>query len=194
MVEMALVFPLLVLLVLGIFEFGMAWKSSLSVSNALRSGARAAANTGEGRTADYDAITATVSAMTNVDGAEISKIVIYRSTALDGDVPPSCLTAAAAGNGGVDTGAAGVRCNVYEATDLASIDPSDFSGTTTCAAGSLDRQWCPVTERESSQGAVGGADYVGVYIEVEQAFQTGMFGDGITIKDETIMRLEPPAR
>jgi len=192
LVEMALIFPLLVLLVFGIFEFGMAWKSSLTVSNALRSGARATANSGEDREADYNGVTAAVSAMANIDGAEVTKLVIYKSNTTNGDVPPACLTAGAAAAGGVSSGTltAGVRCNVYDATDLAGLDPSDFGGTTSCLTGSLDEVWCP-TGREGGQSAVDGADYVGVYMEVDQAFQTGLFGDGITIEDGTVMRIEP---
>ncbi|MGD9798357.1 MAG: TadE/TadG family type IV pilus assembly protein, partial [Acidimicrobiia bacterium] len=41
-VEFALILPVLVLLVFGIIEFGMAFKSSLTVTSATRSGARTA--------------------------------------------------------------------------------------------------------------------------------------------------------
>lgn len=189
MVEMTLVFPILVLLVLGIFEFGMAWRSSLTVSNALRSGARAAANSGEDRLADYNAVLAADSAMSNIDNAEVEKIVIYRSDTDDGSVPEACLSDSAADNGGVNSG--GVSCNVYSAADIASLDVGDFPGSTTCDPGSLDARWCP-TSREGSQSI--GADFVGVYMEVELAFQTGLFGDGLTVDDETVMRIEPEAK
>jgi hypothetical protein len=186
MVEMALVFPLLVLLVMGVFEFGMAWRSSLTVSNALRSGARAAANSGDNRLADYNAVLAVSSAMENIDNAEIDRIIIYRADDDDGAVPPSCLSS----SGGVNSG--GVACNVYSAEAIDELDVADF-GTDedgNCAAGSPDETWCPVT-RESRQSV--GSDYVGVYVETDLTFQTGLFGDGITIEDETVMRIEPEA-
>jgi hypothetical protein len=189
MVEMALVFPLLVLLVMGVFEFGMAWRSSLTVSNAMRSGARAAANSGVDRLADYNALVAMTSSMENIDNADITKIVIYRSADDDSAVPAACLTPSAAGAGGANSG--DIACNVYEADDLASLDLSDFPGTDACEAGSLDAMWCPLG-RENRQSV--GADYVGVYMEVDASFQTGLFGDGITIEDETVMRIEPEAR
>jgi Flp pilus assembly protein TadG len=191
MVEMALVFPILVLLVLGVFEFGMAWRSSLTVSNALRSSARTVSNSGEDRAADYNAVTAAVSAMANIDNAVITKLVIFKSNTVNGQVPATCLTASAATAGGVSSGtpASGVRCNVYDAGDLASILPTQYGPSCTSMK---DSMWCPTT-REASQSATGGADYVGVYIEVRQTFQTGLFGDGITIKDTTVMRLEPEA-
>lgn len=188
MVEMALVIPLMILLVMGIFEFGMAWRSSLTVSNALRSGARATANSGEDRLADYNGATAAVSAMANIDGAEITKLVIYKSETDDGEVPSACLGASAVVNGGI-TGV----CNVYDAADLADLEESDFPGSPNCDSSALDWRWCP-TLREGSQSAAGGADFVGVYMEVEQAFQTGLFGSGITIEDDTVMRLEPQAQ
>lgn len=193
MVEMALVFPILVMLVLGVFEFGMAWRSSLTVSNALRSAARSGANSGEDRMADHNVIAAAVSAMAKADGATITKLVIFKSNTANGAVPSQCLTASALAAGGVSSGgaAAGVRCNVYDGADLATLEPSDFSGTPDCDDFAVDKVWCP-TSRNAAQAA--GADYLGIYIEVRQDFQTGFFGSGITIKDTAIMRLEPEAR
>jgi hypothetical protein len=193
MVEMALVLPVIIMLVMGIFEFGMAWRGSLTVSNALRSGTRAAANGSESRLSDYNALVASTSAMAGIPNATITKIVIFKSNGSSGDVPEDCLTASAMAAGGVSTGtlSAGVRCNVYGTDDLETFTLADFGGTTSCSTGAWDQVWCP-TSREGSQAA--GADYLGVYMEVEQAFQTGLFGSGITITDETIMRLEPEAQ
>ncbi|OWY62580.1 hypothetical protein B7486_57660, partial [cyanobacterium TDX16] len=128
----------------------------------------------------------------NIDNAEITKIVVYRSNTDDGAVPDACLSDQAAANGGVTTDdpSDGDLCNVYEADDLVGLDLADFPGTDFCDDGSLDLMWCP-TSREGSQSV--GADFVGVYVEVDASFQTGLFGDGITIDDETVMRIEPEA-
>jgi hypothetical protein len=186
MVEMALVFPLLILLVMGVFEFGMAWRTSLTVSNALRSGARAAANSGDNRLADYNAVLAASSAMENITNAEIVRIIVYRADDDDGAVPSDCLSS----SDGVNSG--GVACNVYSADEIEDLDVADFATDEdgNCLAGSPDEMWCPMS-RESRQSV--GSDYVGVYIEVDVTFQTGLFGDGITIEDETVMRIEPEA-
>ncbi|MDH3500753.1 MAG: pilus assembly protein, partial [Acidimicrobiia bacterium] len=52
LVEFALILPLLLSLVVGIAEFGLAFKDFLSVSNAAREGARVAASAGNEPTAD----------------------------------------------------------------------------------------------------------------------------------------------
>ena len=52
----------------------------------------------------------------------------------------------------------------------------------------LDRFWCP-TNREVR--ASGPPDYVGVYVEARHDFITGLFGPGMTLTDEIIMRIEP---
>jgi hypothetical protein len=181
MVEMAMVFPLLVLLVLGVFEFGMAWKSSLSVSNALRSGTRTIANAADNRDADYNGLVGLNAAMANVVGSEIEKVVVFDAST-SGTVPTACTAETAVGTGGID----GV-CNVYTGAQLAALDPADFDGECSLAP---DQRWCPL-DREASQAE--GLDYVGVYVEVRHDFQTGLFGDGLTIKDTTIMRIEPQA-
>jgi Flp pilus assembly protein TadG len=189
MVEMALVLPVLILLVMGVLEFGLAWRASLTVSNALRSATRTAANTGEDRLADYNALTALNSAMAGIDNATILRVIIYEAPA-NGTVPASCLTAAATAARGVNN-----LCNVYTTADLAGLaTTTNFGGTAvTCVATAWDDKWCPPTEREANPGATGGADYLGIYVEVDYDFSTGLFGDGITIEDRTIMRLEPKA-
>jgi Flp pilus assembly protein TadG len=187
MVEMALVLPFLILLVMGVLEFGLAWRTSLTVSNSLRSATRTAANTGEDRLADYNALTALKSAMAGIDGVSIERVIIYEAPT-NGQVPEACLTATAITNRGVNN-----LCNVYTGADLTTITTADFGGTTSCTGGSKDDQWCPPTEREASPGATGGADYLGVFVEIDLDFQTGLFGSGMTITDRTVMRLEPKA-
>lgn len=46
MVEFALVVPILLLLVLGIVQFGVAWRNSIALTDAVSAGARAAAIAG----------------------------------------------------------------------------------------------------------------------------------------------------
>lgn len=192
MVEMALVVPLLFALVVGLFEFGIAWRNSLSVSNALRSGARAGANAGDNRTADYDLLLAVTSSMAKIHNAEIERVVVFKSNGSSGEPPSTCLTASAAAAGGISSGSytSGVRCNVYDAADLASLSPTQFGGTTSCSATAIDRFWCP-TSRNDSQSSAQGPDYLGVWIEVDHEYATNLFGSGITITDRTVTRLEP---
>ncbi len=179
--EFALLAPLLALIVAGVLEFGLAWRDSMTVSNALRSGARVGSNAGRERGADYTILKSLQAAMAEIPDARIERIIVYKASTANSAVPAACL--AITTSGGV-TGS----CNVYVATDLAR-PLSDFAGTTSCDVGSPDEHWCP-TSRQNQQAL--GADYLGVWMQVRYDYVTGMFpGDGLTIRDRAIMRLEP---
>jgi Flp pilus assembly protein TadG len=179
--EFALFAPLLALIVAGVLEFGLAWRDSMTVSNALRSGARVGSNAGREREADYTILKSVQAAMAEVPTARIERIIVYKATTSNSAVPASCLSITT--GGGVNG-----TCNVYVASDLAR-PLSDFDGTTSCSASAPDRYWCP-TSRQNQQAL--GADYLGVWMQVRYDYVTGLFpGDGLTIRDRAIMRLEP---
>lgn len=182
MTEFVFIGPVLVLLVMGVLEFGLAWRDSMTTSNALRAGARVGSNAGRDRLADYTILKSVEAAMTGgIPTARIQRLIVYKATTSNSAVPSSCL--AVSGSGGVN----GV-CNVYTASDL-TRPSSDFSGTTTCGGSAPDRFWCP-TARQNQQAL--GADYLGVYMEVRYTWLTKVFpGSGLTIRDRAIMRLEP---
>ena len=184
LVEMILFTPILVMIAIGILEFGLAWRDSITVSSTTRAGARVGSNAGNDRMADYNTLLAVQAAVASIPNAQINKVVIYKSTRTDGVVPPECTTA----TGGVDSG--GVQCNVYTGAQLASLASTQFSTSgSTCSAGSPDVSWCPLG-RQSQQSA--GADYLGVWISVSHPYVTRIFpGSGLTITDSAVMRLEP---
>lgn len=180
---MVIALPLLVLIVFAMVEMGFGWRDSRTISNATRAGARVASNLGPERLADFEALSTIKAAVARIDGGDIEMIVVYRADSPDGEVPASC-----AAGGGTDV--AGL-CNAYSALDLASLDVTQFPGTTSCSGGSLDGAWCPTT-REAEQLA--GPDYVGVYMQLRHPPVTGIFpGGDITISDWTVMRIEPRA-
>ena len=89
-VELVLIAPVLLLLAVGIAEFGLGWKDSLTVSNAMRAGARvgsAAANT---RTADYEVLQGVRSALSSLPTGAIERIVIYKANGPDGEISSTC--------------------------------------------------------------------------------------------------------
>jgi Flp pilus assembly protein TadG len=183
LVEFVLIVPLLALIVGAVFEFGLAWRDSMTVSNALRSGARVGSNAGRERLADYNLLKSIEAAMAEIPTARIEKIIVYRATTAN-SAPPSACTALT--TGGVNT--ATVKCNVYSGSDLAR-PVTDFAGTTSCGAAAPDRFWCPTTR--ANQQALS-ADYLGVWMQVRYTYVTRMFpGSGIILKDRCIMRLEP---
>ena len=181
LVEMILFTPLLVMIAIGILEFGLAWRDSITVSSSLRAGARVGSNAGNDRLADYDTLLALQSAIASIPNAQINKVVIYRSTTTDGVVPSNCRTA---------TSGVGGLCNVYTRTQLATLSTTNFgTNGTDCSTAAWDFAWCPLG-RQATQAA--GADYLGVWVEVSHPYVTRLFpGSGITIDDSAVMRLEP---
>jgi len=181
LVEFVLIAPVLVLIVAAIFEFGLAFRDSMTLSNALRSGARVGSNAGRERQADYTILKSVEAAMTEFPTARVERIIVYKASTSNSAPPAACL--AVTGSGGVNG-----SCNVYRSSDLAR-PLSDFGGTTTCSSTSPDRYWCP-TSRQNQQAL--GADYLGVWMQIRYEYVTNVFpGSGITIRDRAIMRLEP---
>lgn len=177
LVESALITPVLMLFVFGIFEFGFAFRDYLAVANSTRDGARAASVAGSDADADYRTLRAIQRASSALPEGALNYIVIYKASGPDAEPDASCL-------GTSQTG----MCNVYYPSDFSR--PADEFG---CAASSIaplapDRFWCP-TDRETSVGA--GLDYVGVYIEIDHSYITGLFGSGVTFDDTIVLKVEP---
>jgi Flp pilus assembly protein TadG len=193
LIETALVTVLLMTLIIGTFELGMAWRSSITNANAARAGARVASSQGVNKLTDQATVLAVSSGLRSTGNLSIKKIVIFRSSTANGVVPSTCLTSstmAAGGNSSSD-------CNVYSGARVDQIvanatgTQANFAGT--CSGSSQwDRFWCP-KDRNNVQLSSGGLDYVGVYVEVEQPTFTRMFGTAFTIKDTSVMRIEPAA-
>ncbi len=178
--EFAFIAPVLALIVAGVLEFGLAWRDSMTVSNALRSGARVGSNAGRERAADYTILKSIEAAMAEIPTARIEKIIVYKADTTNSSPTTACQALTSGGVTGV--------CNVYTASDL-DRPLSDFTGGTTCDTTAPDRFWCP-TSRQSQQAL--GADYLGVWMQVRYTYVTKIFpGSGLTIRDRAIMRLEP---
>jgi hypothetical protein len=183
MIESVLMLPFLVTLMVGILEFGMAWRDSIAVSAALRQGARTAASQGASGTSDYYALQALNAGLSGVPSDAIRRIVVYNATTNPAP-DPTCLGMTA------PSGQTGARaCNVYDASALL-LGSSSFSegATSSCPSSAVDRWFCPVT-RNVVQSS--GADAVGIYIELRHDFASHIFGPGLTIKDKFVVRLEP---
>lgn len=178
LLELALVLPMLALLAFGAIEFGLAWRDSMTVSNSLRSGARVGSNAGDDRLADFNILKQVEAAIADIDNTRIERVVIYKSTTLDGEAPQACTDG---------TSQAGL-CNVYTPAQMSALTASDFDSPT--CSGDPDSNWCPM-DREDRQ--VVGADYLGVWVQVHRDWITGLFppSAGLTMTDKAVMRLEP---
>jgi len=186
LVEVVLIVPVLLVIALGVFDIGLSWKASLTVTNAARAGARVASNLGIDDTADKAALSSIAASLGTIPVGEIDVVVIYRATTATGDVPSGCLDSTVRAAGGSAT----YQCNVYSGTDVfAAQTATTYTGN---CSNSRDRYWCPST-RANSQALSNGPDYLGVYVRINHATKTKMFGSTMVIKDRSVMRVEPNA-
>ena len=189
LIEAALVFPVLLLLILGSFDYGLLFLDASTTSNVTRQGGRVGSAQGNSPLADYNILTAAVSAGSALRAGSLSEIVIFDATCsasgacdVNNDplskVPPNCTTASQPG-----------ICNYYPAADLTSavLTPANFGCPPSPAPPTLDSAWCPTTRNVSQANA----DYIGVYALVNHKWFTGYFGANRLIHDNVVFRLEP---
>lgn len=190
MVEFALMAPLLVLLALGIAEFGFVWRDSVTIVTASRSAARAASNTtggaGNKPQADWIALGQFTAALQGIELDEINRLIIYNAT---GSNPATVLNACKTHNlGGAEFGGRSGECNIYTGDFLANTfdatDDSNFVGGT-----NWDSAWEPASRDATQAGS--NMDYLGIWVEIDQNTLSGIFGDTWTHRDDVIFRLEP---
>lgn len=198
-VELALVAPLMVLLLLGIIEYGTFYRESANVSQALRSAGRAGTANGAVRSADYNAILSFASQAFQAQHSTINRLVIYKSDS-SGSVPSQqCLTGTVPLDGSI-------KCNVYTGAQLVTISlaasesaaglgnpnlPLANPGHAPCVAGELDYNYCP-TSRDDQQDSAGGPDWVGFYVSATYKSSTGMLPTTVTFTDTELVRIDPP--
>jgi Flp pilus assembly protein TadG len=204
LVEAAFVFPVFLLLLFGMIEFGFIFKDSLTLSSMVQTGARTGAVEGNatGPSADYEILSTMAVGSGSLDST-IQSVIIFNAdpTSPGGDplsAPPSqCIQAAnAAALSNDATPSPGVTgaCNVYDEAQWSLIPGlsatqigTDFSGST--ASGGWDGGWPPST-RIVQQSSTTGPDYLGVYITAYHQTLTGFFGSQ-TLHETDIVRLEP---
>ncbi len=167
LVEFALIATLFLTLAFGTFEMGLAWSDSQLVTQAARSGARAASQLGVDTAADSFAVESIEAALGDV-GDDVTRIVIYDAIAADGSMPGACASVGPPGVAG--------SCSVYDRNDFGSYGAWS------------DGAWLP----SSRDNTFDNADYVGVTIEVARPYVTGFFSSStFNISETTVMRIEP---
>lgn len=187
LVEAAIITPIFALLIFGILEFGMAFRDYLTVANVSRDSARAASAYGDDLYADYNIIQVVKQASKGFRPNEIQRLIVFNAGSVNGSItntshPANACLAATVGINNV--------CNVYDSADLA-LDKSHFGCKTT---ETLDKYWCPAAlngQDGREIRASGPPDYIGIYVMARHNFITGLFGPGMNITDEIIMRIEP---
>ncbi|MFN8041529.1 MAG: TadE/TadG family type IV pilus assembly protein [Acidimicrobiales bacterium] len=185
LVEFALVAPVLILFVIGIVEYGLAYRQDQQIQTALMSAGRMIGQQSNSRWADFEGLRAIDSALGAAPRLTINKVVVYKSTAANGQVPSNCASITPSNNAA--NGLSG-SCNVYSSAQVKTSTPSGFiAGTNnSCASGSWDTNWCPRNRDPEN-------DKVGVYIDVTYAPITRILPNNFTMKRYTVYVVEPSA-
>lgn len=176
MVEAAIATPVLLALVFGVIEIGLAMNDYLAVSSAVRAGSRTASGNGDDILSDYNTMKVVVREAGALSSGDIVSIVVYRADAF-GAAPPADCQAGTSVPG---------QCNVFTPADF-SRSQDDFG----CTPTSPDRYWCPRDRKVSLTGS--GTEFVGVWMKVRHRWVTKMFGSNRDLTDSSVIRLEPRA-
>ncbi len=176
LVEAALVLPVMIVIVLGILEFGLLFTTYSTTTASSRSGARLAATA-------Y----AQAGKVTSAQNTALEQIAL--ATAADLEVL----------NNGRPIGMAVYKVNP------SSTDGAPYGGwpgknlVGGCSTDCVKFTFNPATQKMTKTGgswalpdACGTTvDSIGVYVQSEHDYITGMFGSTRTVEGHTVMRLEP---
>lgn len=184
LVEAAFVTPIFLMLVFGIMEVGLAMNDNLALAHTVRAGSRVASASGNDLYADYGIIRAIARESTALPRDQIKMIVVYRANA-HGEAPsPSCQLGTPEGS----TVTTSRPCNVYYPSDF--DKPKEEWGCK--PPPERIETWCPTSRKVTLAGS--GTEFIGVWMKVEHAWVTRMFGSTITLTDLSVIRLEPRSR
>jgi hypothetical protein len=166
LVEAAFVLPVMLLFVMAIIEFGLAFKDLQTVFTATRVGARTAS--AEPKQFGYadDVVNAMKSSLSAIPSGEWQELWVYKAQA---DGKPD--------TGGFSSCTICVRYHWDGANWIKDQDTWPASG------GSTPQYACG--------GTSPGPDALGVYLKVRHDMLTGFFGSAKTLTDNTVVRLEP---
>ncbi|HSO49899.1 MAG TPA: TadE/TadG family type IV pilus assembly protein [Acidimicrobiia bacterium] len=172
LVEAALVFPILILIVMGTMEIGLAFKDYLTVSYISREGARLGALAGDDPNADCTILRGIGGLATSKDLARIDEIQIFKADE--------------------GTGAQGVT---NTATYIEGEDPTICNVPSTPTDGWTINpiNWSP-TSRQTTVGT-DSLDIIGVRVIMTRSWVTNFppFRGTFQIDESTLTRLEPQA-
>ncbi len=167
MVEAALVLPIVLLAIVAVLEFGMAFKNWLSVSHAAREGARAGATFGNDIRADILILDEVAQTMAAAAGTSIKHVEIYNPQT---------------GVGTTYTYTPGSNCNGPDCCDWTPCPDPDLPTPPYVVP-----VWDPVTRDVSAPVT----DRLGVSITYDHSWITGMFATSSTFTTAVEFQIEP---
>lgn len=216
-VEAAFITPVFFALVLGVCEGGLYMKDHLSMSNAVRAGARSASAGGADAKADLYTVYDIANEAAALGGNQIQYVVVYKATGPGAGPTDTGGPSSTGCKSGVPV--TGV-CNVYYPDDLkravAQVQEESAQAAAVAAGqtrtidankiwfgcltagphanASPDRYWCPGTRKDGrSDNNKAGPDYVGIWMKVNHGWVTKMFGNTSTMTDQSVIQIEPRA-
>jgi hypothetical protein len=206
--EAAIVLPIVMVFVLGILEYGLFFRDSLTTSNISRDGARVGSAANDDYDADYYILQQVKQDAVALNGgvASIDYVVIYNASGPGSPGPGSTCGAGTpvavsdGSNGTADTIGA---CDVYVPSDF-NRPKSDFDNATTVFSpgtgplnwpGPARNQYHDASHPRSDSPLPSGQpdlgpDYIGVYVHMTHHFITGLFGQTVTVTDSTMLKIE----
>ena len=179
LIEAAIVLPVLIMILIGIMEFGLLFTSYSKALGASRSGARVAASVYSRATNGSTSSTGPESATQTLALAQIVAAVEGDLKGLNNAVPVRMMIFRVASNGepaGGVNGSCSDRCISYTWNSTSKKMIRD----------STNKKWpnpqrCLINDYES----------IGVFVEIKHDFVTGVFGSNKFVSGRTSMRLEP---
>jgi hypothetical protein len=166
-VEAAIVLPLLIVMLFGIFEVALLVNDNLLMSQAARSAVRTAVAMPRDPGFDSEAAIAAAGVLGADNSGNIEELTIYRADPATGRPV-----------GGGDAENCFTDCVRYEWNPTAElfdrVPGTEWDATTQMACGSRDA-----------------TDFVGVEIRGRHEWATGLFGEGLVLTERAVMRLEP---
>lgn len=188
MVEFALIFGIMMLIVAGTIDYGFAWRAGVAVTEAARAGTRVGSSMAVNPKTDYEVLSAVKASLASAELLDdVERVVIFRAASADGAAPATCtVTAPTTGD-----------CVVVNGAQLNSIAPGNFSyvaGDPPTGSGcmTLNRMyatgsWCP----RDRNNQLNTAHYIGVQITVRTDNLFPVLGETQVITRRSVMRLEP---
>jgi len=165
LVEASLMLPMMILIMIGLLETGLAFKDYLTVSFAAREGARVGALAGNNPDADCEIVHAVIDALGVSGLGDFEGIEIYQADPATGNPVAG-------------------KTNTWEYTGT---DPYDCVNDWT-----VTENWV-ATNRNVAYGPTSPLDIIGVRVQVTHDWITGMppFSGDFIVDEATISRLEP---
>lgn len=167
LIEASLVMPIMILILMGTMEIGLAFKDYLTVSYATREGSRVAALAGDSLEADCNAVHAVIDALGPSNLDNFQQLQIFRA----------------------DPGTGNPVVSDTNTWTLVGSDPYDCANDWT-----IVETW-PSTSRNVQFGPTKDLDIIGVRVVFTHNWITGFppFRGSFDVDESTIIRIEPEA-